>query len=131
MCNIKGHNMNVQKIFNGQNNSTITPAFSNRSADRAYFGLRLSPQLRVDTVSFQGRGTKVIAKEVQAVMARQEARAIRDVRLIAESKKAPDKTAPTKKQLAGEERKRGVSRSTARKIREQILAPQEQIHNLN
>lgn len=129
MCNIKGHNMNVQKIFNGQNNSTITPAFSNRSADRAYFGLRLSPQLRVDTVSFQGRGTKVIAKEVQAVMARQEARAIRDVRLIAESKKAPDKTAPTKKQLAGEERKRGVSRSTARKIREQILASQDQIHN--
>lgn len=120
--------MNIQKISSVKFNNAL---FCNKADNKTQpkFGLMMSQPLNCDMVSFQGRAVKVIAKEVQAAFARREARAIRDAKQITEAKHAPEKTAPTKKNLSGEERKRGVSISTAKRIRNMILASQEQVHD--
>ena len=119
--------MNIQKIYGTQINTVQLPM---RTANVSpQFGIKMSKPLDADTISFQGRGIKIVEKEVMAAIARKDARALRDARQIAEVKKAPDKTAPTKKNLSGEERKWGVSKSTAKQIRSMILEPQKQVHN--
>ena len=118
--------MNIQRICNAQLN--IIPMMSRADNQKSNFGVRMAQPLSVDTVSFQGKTPRTTLKELAAI-ARKEARALRDARQIAEAKKAPDKSAPTKKNLSGEERKRGVPRSTATQIHNQILKPQKQIHN--
>lgn len=114
--------MKVQFSYNVQFNNAVNTGKSVNSKEHR-FGLIMAKQLTADTVSFQGRVTKVIAKEVKAAIARKDARAIRDAKLLMEAK-----TQPTKKNLSGEERKQGVSNSTAKKIRSMILMPQKQIH---
>ena len=113
--------MNIQRINSAQLN--IMPVMSRADNFKPLFGLRMAQPLGVDTVSFQGKVPKISIKDA-AALARKEARALRDARLIAEAK-----TTPTKKNLSGEERKQGVSRSTAKQIRDMILKPQKQIDN--
>lgn len=120
--------MNIQKIYSAKFNNYLLGSNASHPCQKRY-GLKMSQPLKCDTVTFQGRPVKIVAKEVQAAFARQEARAMRDLRLAAEAKQAPEKAAPTKKNLSGEERKRGVSISTAKKIRSMILAAQEQVHD--
>ena len=120
--------MNIQKIYSAKINTlpwTKRKEQYNYSANK----IKMSAPISADTVSFQGRGIKIIADDVKSAMARKEARFLRDAKLLSESKMAPDKTAPTKKNLSGEERKWGVSKSTAQQIRERVLKPQEQISN--
>ncbi len=121
--------MNIQKIYISSFNTVSIAKSNSGNSLLQYYGLKLSEPLQTDTVSFKAKGTNIVSKEVKAALARKEARAIRDANQIAEAKKAPDKTAQTKKTLSGEERKWGVSKSTAKQIREQILGPQKQIHN--
>ena len=118
--------MNIQRIYSAKFNTTSL--ISRTGFNDSQYGIRMSQPLGVDTVSFQGKVPKISIKEV-AANARKEARALRDARLVAESKKAPDSVGPTKKNLSGEERKQGVSISTARQIRAMILKPQKQIDN--
>lgn len=118
--------MNIQKIYSAKFNTT--PLISRAGSGYSQFGIRMAQPLSVDTVSFQGKMPKISVRDA-AVKARKEARALRDAKLVAESKKAPDTAGPTKKNLSGEERKQGVSISTARQIREMILKPQKQIDN--
>ena len=82
-------------------------------------GVTNTQPLEHDTVSFHGKVSKTSIKDL-AALARKEARALRDARQIAEAK-----TAPTKKKLSGEERKRGVSISTAKQIYDMIAKPQK------
>ena len=114
--------MNIQKILSVKFNNAL---FCNKADNKTQpkFGLMMSQPLNCDMVSFQGRAVKVIAKDVQAAIARREARAIRDAKQITEAKHAPEKN------LSGEERKRGVSISTAKRIRNMILASQEQVQD--
>ena len=118
--------MNIQKICVAQFN--IMPLTSRANSQNQQFGIRMAKPVCCDSVSFQGKVPKMSVKDM-AALARKEARALRDARQIAEAKKAPDKTAPTKKNLSGEERKQGVSKSTAKHIREKALKPQKQIDN--
>ena len=120
--------MIIQKIYNAQIN--IMPLTKKKDKFNCYDNrLRMLAHINADTVSFQGRGVKIIADDIKSAMARKEARFLRDARLLSEAKMAPDKTAPTKKNLSGEERKWGVSKSTAQQIREKVLNPQVQISN--
>ena len=119
--------MIIQRICSAQFN--IMPMMSRADSNSQRFGIRMAQPVSVDTVSFQGKAPKKPIKEL-AALARKEARAMRDARQIAEAKKAPDKTAPTKKNLSGEERKRGVSISTAKQIHDMILKPQKIIDTL-
>lgn len=118
--------MNIQRIYSAKFNTT--PLMSRAGLNNSQYGIRMSQPLGVDTVSFQGKMPKISVRDA-AANARKEARALRDAKLVAESKKTPDKAGPTKKNLSGEERKQGVSISTARQIREMILKPQKQIDN--
>lgn len=118
--------MNIQKICVAQFN--IMPLTSRADSKNQKFGIRMAQPVGCDTVSFQGKTPKISIKDMAAI-ARKEARALRDVRQAAEAKKAPNKMAPTKKNLSGEERKQGVSKSTAKQIRERVLKPQKQIDN--
>lgn len=118
--------MNIQKIYNVQFNAVRLVQKTDKS-EPSFIGIQMKSPLTADTVSFRGRGAKVISSELRAVYARKEARALRDVRQITEARITPDKTAPTKKVLSGEERKGGVSISVSQKIREQVLEPQAQI----
>ena len=119
--------MNIQRIYILPNYNAVTGIRTNNTVNQMYRS-KLEP-LHTDSVSFQAKGTNIVSKELKAALARKEARALRDARQIAEAKKVPDKTAPTKKNLSGEERIWGVSISTAKQIRELILEPQKQIHN--
>ncbi len=118
--------MNIQRIYSAKFN--ITPSMSRAGFNNSQYGVRMAKPLSVDTVSFNGKMPKISVREA-AAKARKEARALRDAKLVAESKKAPDTAGPTKKNLSGEERKQGVSISTARQIREMILKSQKQIDN--
>ena len=113
--------MNIQRINSAQFN--MMPVMSRADNFKPLFGVRMAQPLGVDTVSFQGKTPKISIKDA-AALARKEARALRDSRLIADAK-----TAPTKKNLSGEERKRGVSISTAKQIRNMILSAQKKIDN--
>ena len=119
--------MIIQKIYSAQLNNMFL-SLNNDKDKQPYFGVKLKAPIQKDTVSFQAK-TKVLSREAQAMLARQEARALRDARQIAEAKLAPDKTAQTKKNLEGEERKRGVSKSTAKQIHEEIQEAQQQVHD--
>ena len=121
--------MNIQKINSAKLNYNVnfqTQVRNNQIIDN--FNIKMSKLPAQDTVSFQGRASQV-AKEVKAAIARKEARALRDLRLIQEAKIIPEKAAATKKELKGEERTWGVPKDTAKKIRERILKPQDQVHN--
>lgn len=121
--------MNIQRIYSTK---IYNNPFVNKNENQTNYmlaGLKIAQPLETDTVSFQGRSTKLVSKELRSALARKEARAIRDAKLIAESKIAPEKSAPTKKNLSGDERKWGVSKSTAKQIRGMILEPQKQIHD--
>lgn len=118
--------MNIQKICGAQFN--IIPSTSRANSQNQQFGIRMAKPASCDSVSFQGKAPKMSVKDM-AALARKEARALRDASQRAEAKKAADKTTPTKKNLSGEERKRGVSHSTAKQIKEIILKPQKKIDN--
>ena len=119
--------MNIQKISNAQ--ILILPSAKRADSNNRFaFNARLNAPLSADTISFQGRASKVISQEVKAAMARQQARVLRDLRLAEEAKAAAEKTAPTKKNLDGAERARGISKSTSQKIKEIIEKPQAQVH---
>lgn len=120
--------MIIQRIFNAKFN-TVPLVSKTNDNNNFFYGIQIAKPLQTDTVSFQAKGAKILTKEARAMMARKDARALRDARLTAEAKQAPDKTAQTKKNLAGEERKRGVSKSTAKQIHDDIQIPQRQIHN--
>ncbi len=119
--------MKIQKIYS----AIINPNIQQRvdSNNRKYLGISMPKPLNCDTVSFQARGAKSVSKEVKAAIARKEARALRDLKQLDEAKYSPEKTAPTKKELKGEERTWGVPLGTAQRIREKILKPQQQIHD--
>ncbi len=119
--------MNIQKIYNAQF-SIMPPQKTTGTHQYSYFGIKAKNPLTHDTVTFTGRGIKPAA-ELLAAKARIQARALRDARLIAEVKAAPEKTNPTKKNLAGEERVWGISKSTSKQVHDLILEPQQQIHD--
>lgn len=119
--------MNIQKIYNAQIN-TVLPIKNTGIKKNSMSDVIIYQPLKQDTVSFKAKAPNSAIKDA-AALARKEARALRDARQRAEAKKAPDKAVPTKKNLSGEERKRGVSRSTAKQIHEMILRPQKQINN--
>ena len=118
--------MKIQTICDAQFNRM--PFINRADTQNKQFGIKMAQSISTDTLSFQGKTPKMSVKDMAAI-ARKEARALRDARQIAEAKKSAEKTAPTKKNLSGEERKRGVSRSTAKQIHEMILKPQKQINN--
>jgi len=120
--------MNIQKVYNVQSSAALNIYARKNTALYNYSGIQVSLPLKGDVVSFHGKGA-VVTKELKAAFARKEARSIRDAKLIADAKISPDKTKQTKKHLNGEERTWGVSKSTAKQIREIILEPQKQIHN--
>ncbi len=116
--------MNIQRICSAKLNIPGNYAENNsKTANFRHFGLKISQPLTVDTVSFQARGKNVLSAEARAALARQQARLVRDARLIAEAN-----TSPTKKDLSGEERVWGVSLDTARKIPPMINDFQKQVH---
>lgn len=122
--------MNIQKISGVQNyNAQISYANNKITIPQTKYGIELKQPINADEISFNGKTTTVISKEVKAALARKEARKLRDLRLIAEAKILPEKTKQTKKSLEGEERKEGISISNAKQVREMILKPQKQIHN--
>ena len=113
--------MNIQKIYNAQ----IYTAPIINAGNFAYpkFGVTMPKPLAYDTVSFHGKAP-VVTKEVKAALARKEARAANYARLLADTK-----TAPTKKELTGDERTWGVSFATAQKIHGMVLKYQQQVHD--
>ncbi len=110
-------------IYKISNTQLFTMPQINGLANRTVSPVKFAEPLKHDTVSFQGRGTKVI-NETKAALARKKARTERNLRLLDEAK-----TAPTKKELSGGERTWGVTYATAQMIREKIIKPQEDIHN--
>ena len=116
--------MNIQKIYNAQI-YTKAPVENDRKKEHSdfHFGLTMPKSINKDIVSFQSRGSKIV-NETKSAIARREARAIRDSKLLDEAK-----TVPTKKELTGDERTWGVEYSTSQKIREMVIAPQKQIHD--
>ena len=114
--------MNIQKIYNAQI-YTVQPIRYSGAGMGLISGVTITQPSGLDTVSFRGKVSKTSIKDL-AALARKEARAMRDAKQIAEAK-----TAPTKKNLSGEERKQGVSRSTAKQIHDMISKPQKIIEN--
>ncbi len=117
--------MNIQKILSVKfNTHVLYNTGNNDSANRANSGIKMSQPLKADTISFLGRGKKIVPHEVRAAIARKQARLIRDARLIEEAK-----TEPTKKDLSGSDRIWGVPLETAKMIPQMIEATQKQIHD--
>ena len=114
--------MNIQKIYSAQVYATPQIKIGGINS-HLHTNLKISQPLKHDTVSFQGKAVKVVTNETKALLARKQARAIRYTKLIDEAK-----TAPTKKELSGDDRIWGVEFSTSQKIRKMILKPQEQVH---
>ena len=115
--------MNIQKIYNAQI-YTVQPVKYSGAGKSFLSGVTITQPLKQDTVSFRGKVPKTSIKDL-AALARKEARALRDAKQVAEAK-----TAPTKKNLSGEERKRGVSISTAKQIHDMIIKSQKIIDSL-
>lgn len=117
--------MNIQQIYNAKINTM--PLVSRADNPNSHFGIRMAQPLNADSVSFTGKAGKVVSKEIQAAIARKQARALRDAKQEAEAKLFAENKAQTKKKLEGEERKRGISISTSKVVREMILEPQDKI----
>ena len=124
--------MKIQSIINVQ--FTPLSKYDNKQNNIAQFcGLRLAMPLTCDTVVFKSgrKNLKNVAPELQAAIARKNARALRNARQYAEAKKDLSKTTQTKKSLSGEERTWGVPLETAMKIHDMISGPQQQIHDFS
>ena len=113
--------MNIQKIYNAQINTV--PIVLNSKNNRLNRIPAFAQPVSGDTVSFRARAEKALSKEAKAMLARKKARMARYAKLVDEAK-----TTPTKKELSGDERTWGVGYSTAQKIHEMVLKPQEKIH---
>jgi len=116
--------MNIHQIisakFNIPNHYAV---FNNKTTSYSNYGIKMSAPLKVDTVSFQAKGKRVLSKEAKALIARQQARLMRDARLIEEANNEP-----SKKMLAGDDRVWGVSLQTARLIPPMVKDMQKKVH---
>lgn len=114
--------MIIQKINSVQTYDKM-PLKNSGVNNHSNLGITLSQPLMHDTVSFRSKLSST-ANETKALLARKQARMIRYAKLVDEAK-----TAPTKKELSGDERTWGVEYSTSQKIHEMVIEPQKQVHD--
>ena len=115
--------MNIQKVYLKFNIPNYCAENNHKTTNYSQFGVRLAQPLKVDTVSFQAKGKKILSAEARAALARQQARLMRDAKLAEEANHKP-----TKKDLAGDERVWGVSLQTARLIPPLVKDMQTKVH---